>query len=276
MDILYKQLASDATLRTLNIENCYIKHLCGKTDSKTTFRKEHHHTGFEIHFMNKGQQKYIIDQKAYTLSDEHLLLIPPLKKHYVADTQFYNSKFSITFSRIAPSPFDFLDSVVFCKTDKLTAERLDHILEERKISSLFSKQIISHTAFEILVTLLRRCGYNEEKGCFEDSCEDDRLTIAKRYIKDNIEFNIKVSDVAAYCCLGSKQLTRLFHNYEKISPLCYIQKQKIKHIEALLLEGRALREISEKMSFSSEYHFNSFYKKYAGISPGTYKKMHIK
>ena len=98
----------------------------------------------------------------------------------------------------------------------------------------------------------------------------------KQYIKDNIASKITVSDVAAYCFLGTKQLTRLFDKYEDITPLCYIHKQKIKYIDSLLLDGYALKDISEKMNFSSEYYFNNFYKKSTGISPGRFKKTHIK
>ena len=276
MKILYKQTGTDATLTSLGIETCYLKHLCAKTDSKTTLRKEHHHTGFEIHFMNNGQQQYIIDNKTYILSDGYCLIIPPLKKHCVADAQYYNSKFSITFNSLAPSPFTFLNEIVFCKSSERLTNNFNIILKESKAPSVFSKQIIAACIFEILVTLLRTCGYCAEKVCTEQSCDDDRLAIAKQYIKDNIASKITVSDVAAYCFLGTKQLTRLFDKYEDITPLCYIHKQKIKYIDSLLLDGHALKDISEKMNFSSEYYFNNFYKKSTGISPGRFKKTHIK
>lgn len=274
MEIIYKQALSDEVFKSLGIENCYLKHLCAKTDSKTTFRKTHHHTGFEIHFVNKGHQKYIINKREYVLSNEHILIIPPLTKHYVADTQFYESKFSITFNQCTVSPFEKVSSVVFLKANERILNNLKHALKESKISTVFAKQIISHCLFESLVILLRECGFKEKQDFLEDVCKDDRLIFAKQYINDNIEFNITVSDVAAHCCLGTKQLTRLFKTNENTTPLSYIQKQKIKHIESLLLSGASLKDISEKMNFSSEYHFNSFYKKYAGTPPGVYKKMH--
>ena len=62
MKIIYKQTEFDTTLKSLGVENCYLKHLSAKTDSKSTLSKEHHHTGFEIHFMNLGHQKYIIEE----------------------------------------------------------------------------------------------------------------------------------------------------------------------------------------------------------------------
>lgn len=275
MEVIHKQALSDTILSSLQIRNCYLKHLCAKVDSKTTFRKKHHHTGFEIHFVNKGHQKYIIDKKEYTVSDGSILIIPPTVKHYVADTQFYESKFSITFNQNPQSPFTHWNKVVFCKGDERIFNNLNNALKEMKISSAFSRQITANCIYEVLILLLRTSGFKDKRDFDETVFEDDRLIFAKKYIEDNIESNITVSDVAAYCSLGAKQLTRLFKVSEGITPLSYIQRQRIRRIEALLLSGMRLKEVSERMNFSSEYHFNSFYKKYAGLSPGVYQKMHI-
>ena len=128
--------------------------------------------------------------------------------------------------------------------------------------------------FEIIITLLRLCGLSEEIRQAEFSGEDVRLSMAKQYIKDNIEYNPKLSDVAAFCYIGTKQLTRLFKAFENTTPALYIQSQKFRHIEKLLMNTElSLKEISEKMNFSSEYHFNSFFKKIAGTPPGEYRNI---
>ena len=33
------------------------------------------------------------------------------------------------------------------------------------------------------------------------------------------------------------------------------------------------KEIADKMSFNNEYYFNTFFKKYFGMTPGEYKKI---
>lgn len=271
MDIIYKQLSSDVEFRDLGIENCYLKHLCAKNDSKTTTRKEHHHTGFEIHFMNLGHQKYLIDDKEYEIKGNNVLIIPPLVKHYVADTLFYESKFSITFNTSEQSLFN-KTTPIFVKDSERIFDNLKNTLKEYKISSEFSRQIILQCIYETLVILLRECGFKEKKIAKEENYTDDRLAFAKRYIKDNIDFNIAVSDVAAHCSLSEKQLTRIFKAFDNTTPLSYIHSQKIRRIEELLSDGYSLKETSEKMNFSSEYYFNSFYKKHSSLTPGMFKK----
>ena len=98
--------------------------------------------------------------------------------------------------------------------------------------------------------------------------------MAERYIADNIDMPLSVSEVASYCALGEKQLTRLFSKYDLISPLQYINEKRAERIKLLMHESDlTLTEISEKMNFNNEYYFNTFFKRHMGISPGAYKKM---
>jgi AraC-like DNA-binding protein len=110
-----------------------------------------------------------------------------------------------------------------------------------------------------------------------NSEEDHRLTIAKQYIEDNICQPISVSELASYCYISEKQLGRIFVSECGLTVMEYIRKMKCRQIEKMLSDpSLSLRQISEKMNFNNEYHFNSFFKKYAGMSPGTYRKAIIK
>ena len=276
MKIIYKQTSQDILeFSSVGVQNCYLKHLCAENDASRTIDTMHYHTGFEIHFINKGRQEYFSDGKVYMVSDGQIMIVPPGIKHCTTDTANYSSKFSLTFNIIEGSPFECVKDIILCDADERMLNNIKIIMQEEKNGTFFSRQIISRRIFEMLVILLRISGFKEKRAVYETDCEDDRLVFAKNYIKDNIESNIKISDVAAYCTVSTKQLTRIFKKRENITPLGYIQKQKIKHIESLLLKGNTLRCISEQMNFSSEYHFNSFYKKYAGMPPGAYQKMHI-
>lgn len=102
---------------------------------------------------------------------------------------------------------------------------------------------------------------------------DYRIYMAKQYIADNIDLSPNVDDVASYCYLSSKQLTRLFHKYENTTPAAYIRKLKTARIESLLASDMSLKSISEKLNFSDEFHFNSFFKTNSGMSPGEFRKM---
>jgi AraC-like DNA-binding protein len=97
--------------------------------------------------------------------------------------------------------------------------------------------------------------------------------MAKQYISDNINTPLTVLEVADYCHLSTKQLTRIFIIEEGMHTAEYIRKMRCIEIEKLLCDkALSLKAISEQMGFSSEYYFNSYFKKYAGLAPGIYRR----
>lgn len=268
MKIIYKQPQGGSVFDKFGIGNCCFKQLYFESSAKDMSKKEHHHTGYELHIIVNGYQIYKIGNYEYKVNGGEFLLIPPEIKHRAVGYAPKTSKISLTFE------FDKTLSVTVKPAPKAVTESIGYILDETKNRSRLSYQMIENRIFELLMTLLRHCGYSEETIIPDNTSEDARLSMAKQYIKDNIECNLKVAEVAAYCYLSTKQLTRLFYNAGDITPARYIQKQKIYLIEKLLADASmSLHDISERMNFTSEYHFNSFFKKYAGMPPGEYRKM---
>ncbi len=96
-----------------------------------------------------------------------------------------------------------------------------------------------------------------------------RLGIIEIHAQD-----ITFSDVAQYCHLSEKQLSRLFAAANNGTVAQYIRSQRVGRIEQMLIEGQlTIKEISERMNFTDEHYFNAFFKKHAGMTPGKYRRM---
>jgi AraC-like DNA-binding protein len=133
--------------------------------------------------------------------------------------------------------------------------------------------LIENSILEILVAIFRMLGMKENDDR-EKEKGNAMIALAKQYIDDNVTSALGVADVAAYCYLSTKQLTRLFKKFENISPGEYIIKKRVERIEAFLADSAfSLKQISAKMNFENEYYFNAFFKKHSGMPPGEYKKM---
>lgn len=266
-----------STLESFGIENCYLKYLVFEKDYKNITLKTHHHTSFEIHIIKKGYQIYKTGDRLIRISAGQLLVIPPLMKHRVAETYPDTVKFSITFSIKENSLME--KSVTNANDYRMTdtpAEvdnNIEYIAGETKNKKEYFSPIIQNRLFECIIHILRLVGLKDVLKQHSGEKEDFRITIAKQYIKDNIEKYITVYDIAQYCGLSKKQITRIFSESEGIGVAEYIRRQKINYIEKLLSDsGLSLREISEKMNFNNEYYFNAFVKKNLGMSPGEYRK----
>lgn len=274
MKIYYKQKKDpDGTspLMTLGITDCYLKHLRIDMDTGKNERKTHRHNGFEIHIIEKGYQEYEVGDCCHAIGKGEFLFVPPGIHHKLAKSSVGTEKFSITFS--GPE----LDCLTECVTGVIPErffENIRFIVSEQFNNTLFSNKVIENAVFESILAFLRLCGLREKPGLMENETDDSRLETAKKYIADNIESRISLDDIAAYCYVSPRQITRIFMKHEDISPAQYIIRQRIACIQKLLeTSDLSLREISEKMNFKDPYYFNVFVKKYLGMPPGSYRKM---
>ena len=263
MKIIYKQSGNNH----YGIQNCCLKQIFPERDNKVITGKTHRHRGYEIHITESGSQCYESGGRKYNIENGHFLMIVPGEEHKVLEYVPHTERISLSFTSDVN-----VDSSCFGKLSRRMQDNICFILEENKKRKFFSNHLIESRAMELIILILREAGMNEDAEQKNSFGEDARMTLARQYIMDNAEQNIKVSDIAGYCYLSTKQLTRLFLKYEGVSPALYIQKQKVLCIEKLLEnKNLSLRDISEKMNFSSEYYFNAFFKKNYGMPPGVYR-----
>lgn len=270
MKILYNQgsLSEDeAYIPDYGLKNCYFKKITKGLPAK----KPHHHNHYEIHMLSNGEQNYEIDGNVCTLCENEYILIPPKIKHRLSYTTGNLLKYSITFSAsnhlevpisTGKIPKNIIDDIKFIETE----------YEQTKISSI---RLIENRIYEICVLLFRTSGYKENVIEKNQSPVNYQSAMAKKFILDNIESGLSISTVADYCHISPRHLSRLFTDSFELTPTAYIRKVKMEEISKYLINSNlSLKEISEKFSYTDEHYFNSSFKKYFGISPLAYRKMH--
>ena len=268
MRILYKQKSEKSNF-SLEIKGCTLKEIEIKNDYKKTTLKNHSHNEFEVHIIVSGMQCYETAEAKYDVKEGEFIIIPPGVKHRVADATDNMQKFSVIFS------YDekICDGVYYGILPGLVAEGLDFIRNESYQKRPFGQMLVENRVFEILVLLMREAGYkNEETEAREE--DDGGIELARRFIADNIEHNLSVGDVAAYCHISTRQLARNFLQAEGVSPAKYINRVKMEEIIKYLKQtDLSLKQISERFSYSSEFYFNAAFKKYSGMPPLAYRNM---
>lgn len=275
MKILFKQQKCPTypSASSSIISNCYFKELFGESDRKIINIRAHHHTDYEIHMVFDGHQIYECDGKSVRLGKGDFVIFPPGVRHKSLENSEDLHKYSLTFKS------DFFESQkMLCgKTTDHINESLEFVAKESASPTVFSAQLCINRIFETVILLFRLCGFKEQPQ--EKSIErfDERLSLAKKYISDNLEQPLAVSDVAGYCYLSNKQLTRLFVSNEGLSPAKYITNERMKRIcELIIDEDISFKEISIRFGYASECYFSTAFKKHSGMSPGYYRKMHKK
>ena len=272
MKILYKQPKNTETvLDSLGIRNCFCKYLTAGKDHNV-IRKEHYHTDYEIHMVETGSAVYDTQGQHRNLQTGDFLLIPPGKRHRAVEYERETTTFALTFSA------ELLPELPDCVSGSLPQrlrENLGQIHGEAAQSKTLSDRLIEGNILETVVLLWRLCGMKETQAPERETGEDARVAIARQYISDNIVQFPAVQDVAVYCHLSVRQLSRLFERDVGISLAEFIQLQRVRYAQELLRGNElSLRQISEHLNFSSECYFSSFFKKHAGMTPGKYRQMY--
>lgn len=97
------------------------------------------------------------------------------------------------------------------------------------------------------------------------------------YIYDNLHCKIQIEDLAEKCDLSCSYLSKLFHKETGTTIVHYIMEKKLEAAKNLLMfTDYSTSEIANYLSFSSESHFISSFKKSTGITPKKFQQYNFR
>ena len=255
------------------ITKCYFKKHYFNAKNKKHTTKKHFHNFFELHLMEKGHVSYEIQGSIHTVKEGELLIIPPKMLHRLTARSDDVVSYHLTFC-FQEIPFDETGNVYLQQVDE-QFKTVIHLIEEKLSNANFNAVEVGSLVFSVIASLpVFQDAFGTKTIASNHTDIDRRLELAKQFIKDNVLNNPSVDDVASYCNLSQKQLSRIFQKYEGLSLKKYIISERIEKLEYYISQkDMTAKEIAFAMSFSNEYYFNTFFKKHFGMSPGEYKKI---
>ena len=247
--------------------------MASAAENKDTLnRRFHHHAFYEMHFIASGYIDYALNGKEVRVNRGEYILFAPQQSHKVSGYSSDFSKFSVAYEIDAvktPGLSQFCGFVR--KIDSDAAFMLDMICRRAALKRGFEKEAIYASLQSIIYISVGKWLKTSENGT-SDNTSDDRLVKAKKYIEDNYDTFFCCEDVAEYCHLSTKQLSRLFSHYEGVSLSEFIRKVKIEQAKRMLIRtAHSQGEISRALGFSSVNYFNTFFTKYAKMTPDEFR-----
>ena len=95
-----------------------------------------------------------------------------------------------------------------------------------------------------------------------------------QYIQQNIDQNIKVSELAKMSFLSINRYTDIFADLLGITPKQYILTQKIQKAKELLSTTDSnIGEVAASVGYTDPLYFSRIFKQFEGISPSDFKKI---
>lgn len=112
----------------------------------------------------------------------------------------------------------------------------------------------------------------KKAGLQKDDEYSHHLIKATGYIKTHLHFPLSLTNVAEYCGISEKYLSRLFVKYKKEKFTSYVNRQRVLEAKELLVNtDMKLIDIAYSLSFVSESYFINVFEKNTGMTPQKYR-----
>ena len=147
---------------------------------------------------------------------------------------------------------------------------LNYLLLNKDIFYLEKEELLQN----FLIKLFKQyCSKSSEDNV---SSKNSNITLAKKYIEDNICSNPTVKEISKYLNISEFHFFKLFKQTYNISPHSFLLNQKICKAKELLEKGNDISDIAYELGFSDQSHFNRVFKYYVAATPYEYKKSILK
>ncbi|KAE9133827.1 hypothetical protein PF010_g2678 [Phytophthora fragariae] len=138
-------------------------------------------------------------------------------------------------------------------------------------TSLYKVAQVKQRMFALLEIVLSVSEY--KIGSFEDMRKFQRFQPVFDYMEDHLAEKIKVTRLAELMYLSTSHFHKEFKQAFQVSPMQYIQAQRLKKAQYLLATtDLTMGEIANRIGYDHAYPFIRFFKSMYGSSPGKYKK----
>lgn len=246
-----------------------------------------------IYYVTEGMARTKIKDKVYTLEPNHLYLTPPFTLHD-DECDNYFSLYYIHFYEKAINKESIFDKYNFpvdlaaIDLDLSLIERLQTINPNRHLTDIdpkhydnpptFSQNLANsintplHLQIETQGILYQLMSRYLEFRSLKLGNKDSRIDKSLKYIHENINDEISISQLADIACLTEDHFIKLFKKEVSYTPLQYILQKKIEKAQLLLITSNMqIREIAAELSIDNVSYFNRLFKKYTQMTPTEYK-----
>lgn len=149
----------------------------------------------------------------------------------------------------------------------------------RRLLQIFREDHVAKDYFaaNALQELLLRVMQTQARHLLIDHCETfsshHRLAFAVSYIREHLDEAIQIEQLCEKACLSKAQFYRAFKQEFGLSPVDFVNRERIKRAQRILAEpGKTASDACYACGFNSLSYFNRIFKRWTGYSPTQYQK----
>lgn len=246
-------------------------------DNSEACYKKHTHEEFSVGIVEKGVSEYFNTGKKEEIGKGSTVIINPSDVHSCNPKEGYTWNYKMLF--VDPQWLHCIQNEVLDKTTKEFIPFHQHHLINQQTFVQFK------WLFNILVSSSSQlCKEQSSISFFSNLIKEDQgketvikkskhnaLALARDYIADNCEQNIKIDNIASAAGLSSYYLIHAFRKEFGMTPHAYQLARRINKAKTLLRYGSDIASVAVDLGFTDQSHFHRNFKQIVAATPKQYK-----
>ncbi len=255
--------------------------------------RNHHHTAFEISYIESGKGLYQVGDRFFPISDGDIFLYHTNEPHCITDIEedapmeILNIHFEprLFWSMYADVPFNRYYQVFFersrrgenrllsgARLNTMVSELMLQIATEWELKQTDHEEMIKTKLMTILILLLR----DEKKPVDAAPAFNPsglmQIERSMEYICTHIGEHLTLESIAETACMSRTYYCSMFKALNGITPWDYVNIKRIDSARTLLRNTNELiLDIALQCGFNNSANFNRIFKKITGLTPQQYR-----
>jgi len=245
-------------------------------------REQHYHQNLDMLYVLAGSVDVVIDDKAFHLKEEDMILINSNKRH-----KFENSgnllaiRFAIDYYLLSQT-VGTTQMLFLCNSavDKNSAyDKLRHQMKEiiryYYTEGNKDKCYLQALYYQMLHVLIANFMVKTEEArvLFDNDAEKERISEIQSYIQGHYQAAISLNDLAEQMFLTPAYLSKYIKKKFGMTFVDYLNNIRLFHaVDELIYTNKSLTHIAMDNGFCTSAAFNKSFKKVFNVSPGEYRK----
>lgn len=246
----------------------------------------HMHSSYEFHFIKEGSCEVITDSGRFVVNAGEFYLTAPMVFHEQRSTNAaclveYSLNCDLIPTNEASVEMSNIMAILYtapCISYRAVPGSLEAF--ENALKEAYYGELGYYTSVKSYIPLIivnaARSLPQKKSISYEiprkENTNNFRMSQIERFIEDNISTSITTSAIAVYMHMSQKQVCRIIKQFKGMSTKEYVNSKKLIAAKELLKNSTDnIKQISEKLGFSSEFYFSQFFKNMEGYSPAFYR-----
>ncbi len=109
-----------------------------------------------------------------------------------------------------------------------------------------------------------------------EAVDEERIRPAIQYIHQHLHKAMSLQEIADAASMSAQYLCRMFQKTIAMRPMEYVNRERIAQCKKSMFSKRSkkLYEIAQEAGFDNASYFSAVFKRYVGMSPEQFKKLH--